>query len=107
MHVLKGQSLLQLRKMEVKLSKVRKEQVKKRANGNVNQMTTAKMRESFAFVMVPVAYLVLDPKENVLSYLTLPRAKFTSLEGILIINFSNEVLDVLYSVYLTFRINVM
>ena len=107
MHVLKGQSLLLLRKMEVKLSKVRKEQVKKRANGNVNQMTTAKMRESFAFVMAPVAYLVLDPKENVLSYLTLPRAKFTSLEGILIINLSNEVFDVLYSVYLTFRINVM
>ena len=93
MHVLKGQSLLQLKKMEVKLSKVRTEKVKKRANGNVNQMTTAKMRESFAFVMVPVAYLVLDPKENVLSYLTLPVAKFTSLEGISIINSSNEGFD--------------
>ena len=107
MHVLKGQSLLQLRKMEVKLSKARKEKVKKRANGNANQMTTAKMRESYAFVMAPVAYLALDLKENVPSYLTLPVAKCTSLEGTLIINFSNEVLDVLYSVYLTFRINVM
>ena len=103
MHALKGQSLLQLKKMEVKLSKVRKEKVKKRANGNANQMTTAKMRESFAFVMAPVAYLALDPKENVPSYLTLPVAKCTSLEGILIINFSNEVFDVLYSVYLIFR----
>ena len=102
MHVLKGQSLLQLRKMEVKLSKARKEKVKKRANGNANQMTTAKMRESYAFVMVHVAYHALDPKENVPSYLTLPVAKCTSLEGILIINFSNEVLDVLYSVYLIF-----
>ena len=55
--------------------------VRKLARGNVNQMMTAKMKENFAFVMVPVACLVSDLKENVLNYLTLLMDKFILQEG--------------------------
>ena len=73
--------MLQLRKMEVKVLKLKTEKVRKLAKGNVNQMMTAKMKENFAFVMVPVACLVSDLKENVLSYLTLLMDKFILQEG--------------------------
>ena len=81
MSVLKGQNMLQLKKMEVRVLKLKTEKVRKLAIGNVNQMMTAKMKENFAFVTVPVACPVFDLKENVLSYLTLHMDKFISLEG--------------------------
>ena len=81
MSVLKGRNMLQLKKMEVKVLKRKTGKVRKLARGNVNQMMTAKMKENFAFVMVPVACLVSDLKENVLSYLTLLMDKFILQEG--------------------------
>ena len=81
MSVLKGRNMLQLRKMEVKVLKLKTEKVRKLARGNVNQMMTAKMRENFAFVMVPVACHASDLKENVLNYLTLLMDKFILQEG--------------------------
>lgn len=67
--------------MEVKVLKQKTGKVRKLARGNVNQMMTAKMKENFAFVMVPVACLVSDLKENVLNYLTLLMDKFILQEG--------------------------
>ena len=81
MSVLKGRNMLQLKKMEVKVLRRRTEKVRKLASGNVNQMMTAKMRENFAFVMVPVACRASDLKENVLSCLTLLMDKSISQEG--------------------------
>ena len=67
--------------MEVKVLKQKTGKVRKLARGNVNQMMTAKMKENFAFVMVPVACLVSDLKENALNYPILLMDKSTLQDG--------------------------
>ena len=81
MTALKGHNMLLLKKMEVRVSSLTMEMAKKLARGNVNQMKIAKMRESFAFVMAPVACHVLDQKRNVLNYLTHLMGKSISQDG--------------------------
>ena len=81
MNAQKGQNMLLLKKMEVKVLSLKTEKVKKRAQGNVNQMKIVKMKESFAFVMVPVACHVSDQKKSVPNYLIHRMDKFILQDG--------------------------